>query len=53
MTYEQFIDAKSHLGSNAGFEPVWMPDFLFAFQTALVDWAIRKGRAAVFADCGL
>ena len=25
----------------------------FGFQAALVDWAIRKGRGAIFADCGL
>ena len=30
-----------------------MPDFLFDFQAALVEWALRKGRAAIFADCGL
>ena len=30
-----------------------MPDFLFDFQAALVEWAIEKGRAAHFADCGL
>jgi hypothetical protein len=36
-----------------GFEPERMPDFLFDFQRILVDWAIRKGRAAIFADCGL
>ena len=32
---------------------MWMPDFLFDFQAALVEWAIEKGRAAHFADCGL
>lgn len=53
MTYEEFIEAKSHLGSNGGFEPVWLPDFLFDFQKALVHWAILKGRGAIFADCGL
>jgi len=52
-TYAEFLERKSQLGSMDGFEPVWMPDFLFPFQTALVDWAIKKGRAAVFADCGL
>jgi hypothetical protein len=26
---------------------------LFGFQTALVEWAVRKGRAAIFADCGM
>jgi hypothetical protein len=27
--------------------------FLFDFQAGLVEWAIRQGRAALFADCGL
>jgi hypothetical protein len=35
-----------------GFDPVWMPDALFDFQKALADWSIRKGRAAIFSDCG-
>lgn len=30
-----------------------MPDYLFDFQSYLVEWAIRKGRAAIFADCGM
>jgi len=51
--YEQFLDRKSQLGAACGFAPIWMPDFLFDFQRALVEWAIRKGRAAIFADCGL
>lgn len=37
----------------SGFKPTWIPDFLFDFQKALVDWAVRKGRAAILADCGL
>jgi len=49
--YEQFLDRKSQLGIASGFAPIWMPDFLFDFQRALVEWAIRKGRAAIFADC--
>ena len=53
MDYQQFIASKSQLDGNFGFEPVWMPDFLFDFQRNLVDWSLRKGRAAVFADCGL
>ena len=36
-----------------GFDPIWMPDFLFDFQKDLTTWAIQKGRGAVFADCGL
>jgi hypothetical protein len=30
-----------------------MPDFLFPYQRAIVEWSLRKGRAAIFADCGL
>lgn len=51
--YEAFLDRKSQLGGEHGFAPLWMPDFLFDFQRALLDWAIRRGRAAIFADCGM
>lgn len=53
MNYDEFLLAKSQLGGNHGFEPTWMPDCAFDFQRALVDWACNKGRAALFADCGL
>ena len=51
--YEDFLASKTHLSDGSGFAPVWMPDFLFDFQQYLVDWAVRRGRAAIFADCGL
>ncbi|MCC0042796.1 MAG: helicase [Rhodobiaceae bacterium] len=51
--YAAFLSTKAQIDAGDGFAPVWMPDFLFDFQSALTDWAIRKGRAAVFADCGL
>ena len=51
--YAEFLDHKSQLGTFDGFDPVWMPDFLFDFQRALVEWAVRKGKAGIFADCGL
>lgn len=51
--YATFLDRKVHAGADAGFEPAWMPDFLFGFQQALTEWALRKGRGALFADCGL
>ena len=53
MNYSDFLSKKSQLTNQSGFEPIWMPDFLFGFQKHLVEWAIRKGRAAIFADCGL
>ena len=36
-----------------GFDPISMPDFLFDFQKYLVDWSLRKGTSALFADCGM
>lgn len=51
--YVDFLESKSQAGANSGFDPVWMPDFLFDFQRVMVEWAVRKGRAAIFADCGL
>lgn len=53
MTYADFLRAKSQCTGGHGFEPLWMPEFLFDFQRSLVEWALRKGRAAIFADCGL
>ena len=53
MNYADFIARKTQAGADSGFAPVWMPDFLFDFQCDLVEWAVRKGRAAIFADCGL
>lgn len=51
--YRVFLERKTHLGNQSGFKPLFMPDFLFPFQRALTTWAIEKGRAAIFADCGL
>lgn len=52
-TYQEFIEKKSQLGAMSGFEPTFLPGFLFDFQQALVDWSVRKGRSALFEDCGL
>lgn len=51
--YQQFLAAKSQLPRSDGFEPLWLPDYLFDFQRSLVEWAVRRGRAAIFASCGL
>lgn len=53
MNYQEFLNHKSQLGTKDGFDPIFMPSFLFDFQKALVEWALRKGKAAIFADCGL
>lgn len=51
--YATFLSRKVQDTSASGFEPLWLPDFLFPFQRHLTEWAIRRGRAAIFADCGL
>lgn len=51
--YLTFLKRKSQLGGFHGFEPLWLPDFLFGFQRHLVEWALRKGRALIAADCGM
>lgn len=53
MTYQAFLDAKTQLANAGGFEPTVLPDHLFEFQRDLVEWSVRQGRAALFADCGL
>jgi len=49
----EFLNRKTQLAGGFGFEPIWNPDFLYPFQSALVDWSVGQGRAALFADCGL
>jgi len=51
--YQKFIESKSQFRHEVGFDPGEMPEFLFDFQKYLVEWACKKGRAAIFADCGL
>lgn len=53
MDYHDFIDQKRHLGGEFGFEPSFFPAASFDFQRHLIDWSVCKGRAAIFADCGL
>jgi hypothetical protein len=51
--YAAFLDHKTQLGGDFGFAPDRIPDCAFDFQQALTEWAVEKGRAAIFADCGL
>ncbi len=53
VSYHAFLDQKRHVSGMSGFAPTFTPDWLFDFQQALVDWSVRKGRSAIFADCGL
>ncbi len=53
VAYNDFLYRKSQIGNTFGFEPIDIPDCMFDFQKALTEWAILKGRAAIFADCGM
>lgn len=53
MNLSELIERKRHAYGNAGFRPTFIPDAAFDFQRALIEWAVEKGLAALFADCGL
>jgi DNA modification methylase len=51
--YDSFIVAKNRRAVNVGFDPIPITAPLFPFQKHVVEWAIKKGRAAMFEECGL
>src|SRR5690348_10840940 len=53
MTYADFLERKKRVFTGEGIAVADVPAQLYPFQQALVKWALRKGRAAIFADCGL
>jgi len=53
IDYATFLERKAQDGTFEGFAPLWMPSFLFDFQQSIVEWSIRKGKNAIFADCGM
>lgn len=53
-SYRHFLDNKAFILESVGFD-VDQSDLnpqLFGFQKDIVRWALAKGRAAVFTDCG-
>lgn len=52
--YESFVRSKLVTSPPTGFDPGdLMPEWLFPFQADLTRWALRRGRAAIFAGTGL
>lgn len=51
--YREFLESRVKKFIACGFEPKEINPMLFDFQKDIVRWAIRKGRAAIWADCGL
>lgn len=53
MDYTQFLESKKHSSINFGIEPKYMIEGMFDFQRHIAEYAIRKGRCAIFLDTGL
>lgn len=51
--YDQLISQKFQAVQAAGFEPYPITAPLFDWQKLVVEWALRRGRCALFAGCGL
>lgn len=53
--YHTFLQSKRAVSQTTGIavDLSAINPLLFPFQRALVQWALRRGRAALFADCGL
>lgn len=52
-TYEDVILSKVRTKQEDGFQADLSASALYPFQRELTEWALRLGRAAIFADCGL
>ena len=53
MSYSEFLAQKRLDSPSVGFPAGPINPQLFPFQADIVRWAVQRGRAAVFADCGL
>lgn len=55
QSYEKFIESKAIMASFVGHDVdiISLNKNLFDFQQVIVKWALKRGRAAIFADTGL
>lgn len=51
--YLKFLESKKHSSINFGIEPNFLPEQMFDYQKHVAEYAIKKGRCAVFLDTGL
>lgn len=53
--YQRFLQSKKQIAVSSGFEKPkeQMCKAMFEWQKDIVYWALRKGRCALFEDCGL
>lgn len=54
LNYSEFLSGKRRVFAGAGLEArAAFPSQCYDWQAAIIRWALRKGRAALFCDCGL
>jgi len=52
--YAAFLRRKARIDPDAGITLIApLNPMLYAYEADMVRWALRRGRAAIFADCGL
>ena len=50
--YSEFLERKQIQYEQSGFECNDRNPALFGWQNDIVRWALRKGKCAIFSDCG-
>ena len=53
MKYSDFLQKKSEIHHSYGHECIADLSAAFHYQKPCVEWACKKGRSAIFQDCGL
>ncbi len=55
MNYEDFLNNKRFVLESKGFDvdKTELNKMMYGFEQDIVRWALAKGRACIFADCGL
>jgi len=55
MEYSKFLKSKTIENKNSGIEvqTEQINSKLFPFQKQIIQWTLKKGKTAIFADCGL
>jgi reverse gyrase len=53
MTYQDFLESKQKHHITSGFDATDLNKYLFPFQEFIVKRALKAGKYAIFADCGL
>jgi len=53
MNYQEFLKKKPLIFKYQGITDFTISPILFQYQKDIVSWALQRGRACIFADCGM